>query len=289
MKPAPFTYHAPENLDEALALLALHGDAARPLAGGQSLVPMMNMRVARPEHLIDLNGIANLSSLRETEDGVEIGALTRHRSVERSELLRRTCPILPCVVATIGHHAIRERGTVGGSLALADPAAQWPLLAVLLDARLELAGSDRRRSINAQQFFQGVFATALASDELVTAVRFPPLAPREGWGYRSFTRRHGDFAIVAVAATLELAPSGTIAQLRLALSGVCDTPVALGDLAKAQRGRAPDETWVREVAAAAASSFEPPGDLQASAAFRNELAGVLTEHALADALRRARE
>jgi aerobic carbon-monoxide dehydrogenase medium subunit len=288
MKPAAFVYHAPQSLDEALALLALHREEARPLAGGQSLVPMMNMRIARPEHLIDINGIAELSSIRETGGGIEIGALVRHRAVERSELLLRTCPVLPAVAATIGHHAIRERGTVGGSLALGDPAAQWPLLAVLLEARLELAGESGRRSIAARDFFQGVFATALAPDELVTAVIFPPLARGEGWGHRTFARRHGDFAIVAAAATLTLAPESSVARLRLALSGLSDTPVALGDLAAAQRGRTADATWMREVAAAVASSLQPAADLQASAEFRRDLAAVLMEDALADAMRRAR-
>jgi carbon-monoxide dehydrogenase medium subunit len=287
MKPAPFAYHRPARLDEALALLNRLGGEARPLAGGQSLVPMMNMRVARPEHLVDLNGLDELAVIREEAGGVMVGALVRHRAAERSAALQRLCPILPKVAATIGHDAIRERGTVGGSLALADPAAQWPLLALLLDARLDLASADGRRSLTARDFFFDVFTTAIEPGELVVGAVFPVFAVGEGWGYRAFCRRHGDFAIVAVATTLLLDGEGRVAWLRLALGGVGGTPVALDALAAAQRGSRPDTQWQREVAAAAAAAIAPTDDSQASAAFRRELAAVLTEAALGDALARS--
>jgi aerobic carbon-monoxide dehydrogenase medium subunit len=287
MKPAPFTYHHPGRLDEALELLRQLGSEAQPLAGGQSLVPMMNMRVARPEHLVDLNDLDELAVVREETAGVMVGALVRHRVAAQSTLLQRLCPILPEVAATIGHVAIRERGTVGGSLALADPAAQWPLLALLLDARIDLASIGGRRSLSARDFFLAVFTTAIRPDELVFGVVFPTFAAGEGWGYRAFCRRHGDFAIVAVAATLLLDGEGRVARLRLSLAGVDDTPVVLDALAAAQRGRLPDAAWRREVAAAAAGAITPTNNPQASAAFRRELAAVLSEAALGDALTRS--
>lgn len=287
MKPAPFMYHRPGRLDEALELLHRFGGEARPLAGGQSLVPMMNMRVARPEHLVDLNELDELAVIREETDGVMVGALVRHRVVARSTLLWRLCPILPEVAATIGHDAIRERGTVGGSLALADPAAQWPLLALLLDARIDLASVGGHRSLIAREFFLDVLTTAIQPDELVIAAVFPAFEVGEGWGYRAFCRRHGDFAIVAVAAALLLDHEGRVARLRLALGGVGGTPVALAALADAQRGSRPDAAWRRELAAAAGAAIAPPDDPQASAAFRRELAAVLAKAALGDALERS--
>lgn len=286
MKPARFEYHRPASLDAALALLAKLGGDARPLAGGQSLVPMMNTRLARPEHLVDLNGLGELAFIREEAGGIAIGALVRHCEAEGSALLRRRSPILPEVATTIGHYAIRQRGTVGGSLALADPAAQWPLLAMLFDARIDLAAPAGRRSVRASEFFLGIFTTALADDELIVGAAFPALAEREGWGYRAFCRRHGDFAIVAAAATLALDADGRVARLRLALAGVADRAARLDQLAAAQLGRRPDQGWMREVATAAAAAIAPEDDVQASAAFRHELAAVLIEGALADALNR---
>ena len=285
MKPAPFDYHRPQSLAEALALLTELGDEARPLAGGQSLVPMMNMRLARPEHLVDLNDLAEFDFIRDVDGAVEIGALVRHRAVERSELLAATHPLLPAVARTIGHDAIRERGTVGGSLALADPSAQWPLLAVLVDARIDLASHRGRRSVTAGDFFTGVFATTAAVDELVVAACFPKLGPGEGWGYRSFTRRHGDFAIVAAAATVVLDRAGRIEQLRLALSGIGDRPMRLDAVTEGLRGGMPDAAALGRAAAAATT---PHDDAIASAAFRRDLVEVLSADALTDAAQRVR-
>lgn len=284
MKPAAFEYRRPKTLDEALRLLAELGDEARPLAGGQSLVPMMNMRVARPEHLVDLNDLAELDVIRERDGAVEIGALTRHRAVEHSELLAAVFPMLPAVARTIGHDAIRERGTLGGSLALADPAAQWPLLAILLEARIDLASHTGRRSVAAGAFFTGVFATAAEAGELVIAASFPRLAPGEGWGYRSFTRRHGDFAIVAAAAAVSLDAVGQIETLRLALSGIGDRPARLDAVTDAFRGRAFDAAELGSAIAAAVTSQD---DAVASAAFRRDLAEVLSADAVTDAAERA--
>lgn len=288
MKPAAFAYHAPRNLPDALALLATHGDAARPLAGGQSLVPMMNARVARPEHLVDINALDELRFIRESPDGVTLGALVRHREIEHAPLLRHRCPILPAVAATIGHLAIRERGTIGGSLALADPAAQWPMLAILLNARIELANSATHRSVSARDFFAGVFTTTAETGELLTSVVFPQPGASEGWGYRAFTRRHGDFAIAAVAATLTLDATGAIARLRLALGGIGGVPVSLDAVAAAWTGRMLDADAMRDIGRQAAGAAEPGDDLQATTEFRRELIEVLTAQALADALGRTR-
>lgn len=285
MKPAPFDYHRPHSLGEALALLAELGDRARPLAGGQSLVPMMNMRLARPEHLIDLNDLAELDFIRVADGAVELGALTRHRAVDGSALLSEAYPMLPTVARTIGHDAIRERGTVGGSLALADPSAQWPLLAVLADARIDLGSHRGRRSVTAGDFFTGVFMTTAMADELVVAASFPKLGPSEGWGYRSFTRRHGDFAIVAAAATVALDGAGRIEQLRLALSGIGDRPMRLDAVTERFRGGMPDAAGLGRAAAAA---MTPHDDTIASAAFRRDMVEVLSAEALTDAVQQAR-
>jgi carbon-monoxide dehydrogenase medium subunit len=285
VKPAVFEYHRPKHLDEALELLANLGDEARPLAGGQSLVPMMNMRIARPSHLVDLNDLADLDFIRETDGAIEIGAMARHRAIERSELLTRLCPILPAMARTIGHDAIRERGTLGGSLALADPAAQWPLLAVLLEAGIHLASKTGRRSVAAGEFFAGVFATTAEPGELVVAASFPKLALNEGWGYRSFTRRHGDFAVVAAAAIVSLDAVGQIGALRLALSGVGDRPARLDGLSDRFRGR---EIDAAELGRVVATVVTPSDDSIASSAFRRDLAEVLSAEAVTDAVERAR-
>ena len=289
MKPAEFAYHAPHTLGDALTLLAAHGDAARPLAGGQSLVPMMNMRVARPAHLVDINAVEELHFIRTTADTVELGALLRHREIEYADTLRRLCPILPAAAATIGHLPIRERGTIGGSLAHADPAAQWPLLAILLNARIDLATSSSRRSVAARDFFTGVFSTVAEPGELLTAVTFPQLRAGEGWGYRAFTRRHGDFAIVGVAATLALDASGAIEHLRLALGGIGGVPLSLDAMAAEWTGRVLDAAAMQEIGRRAAAAVEPGADVQATAEFRRELIAVLTADALADALGRTGE
>jgi len=283
MKPAPFAYHRAESLDQALALLDRHGDDARLLAGGQSLVPMLNLRIARFDHLIDINPLRELDTIQEVGGGLEIGALTRHATLERSDLVRRLCPILTLAAKSIGHVAIRERGTLGGSLALADPAAELPLIAILLDANLEIASSTGRRRVPAREFFVGVMTTALEPNEVLVSARFPALAEGEGFGLHAVTRRAGDFAIVHAAATLRL-EGGRIAQLRMALGGVGATPVALPALEQANLGVTPDASWADGVAEAATDEVQPHDDPHASAGYRRDLVRVLLGRALADAL-----
>lgn len=284
MKPAPFAYHRADSLDQALALLDRHGDEARLLAGGQSLVPMLNLRIARFDHLVDINPLRGLDTIEEVGGELEIGALTRHATLERSDLVRRLCPILALAAKSIGHVAIRERGTLGGSLALADPAAELPLIATLLDADLEIASSAGRRHVRAREFFVGVMTTALEPNEVLVAARFPALAEGEGFGLRAVTRRAGDFAIVHAAATVRL-EGVRIAQLRMALGGVGATPMALSALEQAQLGVTPNSEWADGVAEAAVGEVEPHDDPHASADYRRDLVRVLLARALADALR----
>lgn len=285
MKPAAFRYHGPASLVEALALLAEHGDAAKAIAGGQSLVPMMNLRVAQPAELIDLNHIKGLSDIRDTKGFIEVGSLVRHQALADSELVRRRCPLLAEAASGIGHYAIRQRGTLGGSLAHSDPAAQLPLVAVTLGAEIELASPRGRRMLSSDAFFMGVMTTALAADELIVAVRFPVSQPGEGSAFRLFNRRRGDYALVSVAATLQLR-AGTVDALRLGVGAVEPTPLRLTALATAQRGRHADAAWTTEVAALVAAAVDARDALLVPAVFRRELTETLVERALAAAIDR---
>ncbi|MGH6895475.1 MAG: FAD binding domain-containing protein [Geminicoccaceae bacterium] len=287
MKPAPFAYHRVASRDEAFALLDRHGDEARLLAGGQSLVPMLNLRIARVGHLVDINPLGELDFVRPADGAIEVGALTRHVTLERSELVRRACPILAAAAHRIGHLAIRERGTLGGSLALADPAAELPMIATLLDADLELGSSRGSRSIGARAFFVAMLTTALQPNEVLIRARFPALAPGEGFGLRALSRRAGDFAIVMAGATVRLDDRHRVGHVRLALGGAAPTPLALTRLERVQQGTTPDADWPDAVAAVAAAEVEPHGDQHASAEHRRELVRVLLARALRDALARA--
>lgn len=289
MKPGVFTYHAARSADEAVALLARHGEDARLLAGGQSLVPMMNMRLAQPRHLIDLNRAVGLDAIARDGDRLVLGALVRHEALAGNALVRDHCPILAHAAASIGHYAIRTRGTLGGSLAHADPAAQLPLIASLFEAELELRSTRGVRTVAAGDFFTGVFATALAADELLSAVRVPCAPPGQGWGFRLMSRRAGDFAIAAAAVTLGLDAGGRIETLHGALGGVEATPVTLGAMAFTQQGQRPDAAWIGKLAASFAAACQPLDDPRVPAVYRRELAETLLARALTDALGRVRE
>ncbi len=286
MKPAPFSYHAAQTLDEAFALLQAHGDEAKILAGGQSLTPMMNMRLAQPTHLVDIGGIEDLAYIRGNGDRVEIGALTRHYQLEQSSLVQRACPILAAAAHNVGHYAIRQRGTIGGSLAHADPAAELPLMAMLFDTEIEIGSGAGNRVVMASDFLVSIYTTALEPGEILTQVVFPTLDAGEGWGFRWVSRRVGDFAIVSVAVTVKLDGSGRVERLRLAVGGVDATPLALGQLANAYVGQEPDSRWVEAIAEEAAGRVQPGSDLHASAEYRCELTQVLLRRALRDALDR---
>ncbi|MDB5764248.1 MAG: hypothetical protein JWQ21_3243 [Herminiimonas sp.] len=287
MKPAAFSYHRPTSLDEALTQLA-QSDNAKVIAGGQSLGPMLNMRLAAPAALVDLNDLTELAYIRDAGDMLEIGGLTRHYQVEESELVRNCCPLLAQAARTIGHYAIRQRGTLGGSLAHADPAAQLALIAVTLDAQIDIVSVRGQRTVPARDFFVAVMATALEPDEVIRSVQFPKAALQEGEAFRLFNRRHGDFAIVAVAATVALR-EGRAASLRLGLSGIGPVPVAYDALASQFAGRIPDRAWIDRLARAVRDAIAPEDDARISAVYRKELTETLVQRAVARALERAQE
>ena len=279
MKPSAFAYHRPQTLGAALELLATHGDAAKVVAGGQSLVPVMNMRLAAPAHLVDLNDLPDLRGVGEKNSAIEVGALASHAAVAASDLVRRRCRLLAAAAETIGHYVIRQRGTMGGSLAHADPTAQLPLVAVTLGAELDLASVRGQRTVRAADFFESLMTTALAPDELVIAVRFPVAAPGEAAAFRLFNRRHGDFAIVAVACTLRVERS-RIAGLRIGVGGVGPIPATYGEVCARYIGQPADAARFGEIAQAVGAAVEPEDNPRISAAFRRELAQTLTERAL---------
>lgn len=287
MKPAAFDYHRAQTIPDALELIARFGGEAKVLAGGQSLGPMLNLRLARPAHLIDLNDLVELDSVRRAGDLLVVGALTRHHRVATDPEIAAVCPILSAAAATIGHYAIRQRGTLGGSLCHADPAAQMPLIATLLDAEIRVESAAGRRSLRARDFFEASLVTALAPGEMVISVAFPAAGRRSGWGFELFSRRHGDFALVSVATTLALAPDGTVAELRLALGGVAPTPLALDAMLAGHLGARPDAAWPALVAADVAAVVAPDDDPRIPALYRKELAASLATRALSAALGRA--
>jgi carbon-monoxide dehydrogenase medium subunit len=288
MKPGRFSYEAPASLDAALKSLAAWRDDAKIIAGGQSLAPMLNMRLARPDHLIDINGLADLGRVAVDGDRLSIGALVRHHQLGYHELVTQHCPMLAHAAETIGHYAIRQRGTIGGSLAHADPAAQLPLAALTLDAELELRTATARRTVLADAFFVSIFTTAIKPDELLVAVRLPVRQPREGWGFRLFARRAGDFAIVSVAATLGRGEGAVIERLRLAIGGIGPVPVRAEHLVPVELVTALSAGWSARVAAAVAAAVEIEDNERTPVVFRRELVESLTRDVLDEALERAR-
>ncbi len=288
MKPAVFDYHRPASVGDAIALLARHGSEAKLLAGGQSLVPLLNFRVLRPAVLIDINRLGELDFVVDQAGGLRIGALTRHHTLETSARVGERFPVLGAAMAHVAHLAIRNRGTIGGSLAHADPAAELPMLAVLLDAEIRTCAVAGARRHAATDFFRGPLTTALAEDELVSEIVFPPLPPRTGWGFAEFALRDGDFAVAAVAATVTLM-DGKIGEARLAAMGVGETPLRLRAVEAALVGQrfAPD--LAEAAALQARAAVQPGGDLRASADYRRHLVGTLTEQALTAAGGRAAE
>ncbi len=287
MKPAPFAYFAPATVDEALALLARHGGDAKPLAGGQSLIPAMNFRLARPAVLVDLNRIAELAYVR-ADSGVSIGAMTRQRAVERSDVVARAAPLLAEAMPSIAHAQIRNRGTVVGSIAHADPSAELPAVMLALDARFQVKSSTGERSIPAGEFFKGMLETALEPGELLVEIAVPPLPARSGTAFLEMARRHGDYALVGVAAVVTLDPRGRCKTARLSMLSVGDGPVRATEAEKVLAGQTPSEELLRAAADAAATrDVDPPSDIHASAAYRRQLVAVLTRRALGRAFERA--
>lgn len=281
MKPAPFDLVRATALDQVFEAFAAHGEDAVILAGGQSLMPTLNMRLSAPKVLIDVNAIARLDGIEETPRGIRIGALARHRDVAASDLVRQRLPLIADAVRHIGHAAIRNRGTFGGSLALADPAAELPACALVLGAQLTLAGPEGERVVHAEDFFHGMFETALAPGEILVSATFP--APAEGavWGFAELARRHGDYAMAGLAVS-GTAPGGTLEALRMVFFGVADRPVLAPGAAEAVLGQPLDALALDDAAAALDGDLDPMGDLHAPAAVKRHLAKVLTRRVLAD-------
>ncbi len=287
MKPPRFEYFAPRALDEALALLAGHGDGAKVLAGGQSLIPLLNFRLAHPEALVDINRIADLAFLRADDGGVALGALTRQHAVERSELVRARVPIVAEACRLIGHLPIRHRGTIGGNLAHADPASELPAVMIALEAQLTLRSAKGSRTLPADRFFVGPLSTALQTGEMLTQIRVPGLPPRTGSAFVEMARRAGDYALVGVAALITLDGSGRCQRARISLCGVGPTPIRARAAEEAVVGQAPTGAALDEAATRAAAATSPPSDLHGSAAFRMKLASHFTRQAIALATERA--
>ena len=273
MKPAAFAYAKAFSLDHAIELLGGASAEARVLAGGQSLIATLNMRLSSPDLLVDINAVPGLDGIAVKDGMLEIGALVRHAQAERSDLVARYAPLIAMALPHIGHAAIRNRGTIGGSIAFADPAAELPACLVALGGEVSLAGPDGRRSVPAEQFFRGLFETALSPRDVLTAIRVP-LATRDcRFGFAEFSRRHGDYAMVGLAAQARAEGDG-LRAIRLVYFGVGATPVRARN---AEAALAADPLRIAAAASALARDLDPPDDLQASAAVKKHLAGVLLE------------
>jgi carbon-monoxide dehydrogenase medium subunit len=272
---------------EAVSLLREHAGEAKILAGGQSLMPLLNMRFARPAALIDLRRVAGLDGIREANGGLAIGAMTTKRAVERSALVKSRQPLLHAATLWIAHPQIRNRGTVGGSMAQADPAAEYPAVALALDAEFRAVGPDGERGVKAEDFFVTYLTTALDESEVLTEVRVPALPERTGWSIGEVARRHGDFAMVGAAITATLA-KGRCSDARIVLFGVGPTPMRALDAEQIVKGEAPSEALFAEAGRKASEALdEPLSDVHASAEYRRHLAEVLTRRGLAEAVGRA--
>jgi aerobic carbon-monoxide dehydrogenase medium subunit len=286
MKPARFAYADPRTLDEAVALLGEHGDDAKLLAGGQSLVPLLNLRLARPAVVIDLNRVAGLDAIADDGAVLRIGAMARQRAVERDPVVRARCPLLSEALALVGHPPIRHRGTVGGSLAHADPAAELPAVLACLGGELVARSRAGERVIPASAFFRGLMTTALRPDEVLTEARIALPPAGAGWAVLEVTRRHGDFALVGVAALVTPDAARRVREARVALFAVGPTPVRATAAERELAGRAPSPAAWQRAADLVVEAVRPDGDLHASAEYRRRVAGVLTRRALALAVER---
>ncbi|HXU89705.1 MAG TPA: xanthine dehydrogenase family protein subunit M [Methylomirabilota bacterium] len=286
MKPPRFDYHAPRTVDEAVALLARYGGDAKPLAGGQSLVPLLNFRLARPAALIDLNRIPALAGIRETDGHVYFGAMTRQRAVEFSPIVARKLPLLTEATRWVGHLPIRSRGTIGGSIAHADPSAEYPAVLAALDGTVVARGPKGERELSAGALFETYLTTTLEPDELLTEIRLPVMRDGAGWAFEEFARRHGDFAIVGVAAAAWREDGRWSA--RLAIAGAGPVPVRLHGAEEIIARDGVGAAAVETAAARAADLVRPDSDLHASADYRRNLARVLTGRALRNAIARVK-
>jgi carbon-monoxide dehydrogenase medium subunit len=286
MKPAPFRYHRAGSAAEAAAMLRELGEDARVLAGGQSLIPLMNFRLARPSHLVDLNHVDELTYIRRVNGHVCVGAVSRQSDVEHSAEVKATVPLLAEALGSVGHAPIRHRGTVVGSLAHADPAAELPTVALALDATLVVQSLTGRRTIAAADFFLGQFETATREGELVIEARFPVSGPHAGSAFCEFSRRHGDFAIAGAAVVVEVT-DGKVSRAAIAMCGVSSAPVRAHDAEAALVGRLPTAEAIEEIAHLAVRQLTPSADLHADAEYRRNVARIQVRQSLTTAIQRA--
>ena len=286
MKPPAFEYVAARTVDEAVAQLNKHGDGAKILAGGQSLTPMLNFRLVHPEILVDINRIPGLDKITPQNGGFRIGALTRHRAIEMSTAIAEKLPVLIAAAGQVGHLAIRNRGTFGGSLAHADPAAEWPMVVLALDGTITTKSAKGGRTIKAKDFFVSYLQSAVEDGEIVTEVTLPGLPPKTGWGFEELCRRPGDFAIAAVCALVTL-DGGKVKEARISMGGVGPTALRAPEAEALLKGQAIGDDVLKRAAEKAAQASDPSNDVHASADFRRHLVGVLTRRAIQAAAQRA--
>jgi len=279
MKLPPFEYAAPTTVADAVALLAEHQDEASVLAGGQSLIPLLALRLARPSVLIDINGVDELAGISATDGKVAVGAMTREYAAEESKTLGENVPLLAAALPFIGHEAIRSRGTIGGSLAHADPAGELPAVARALDGEFVVRSASGERVVGADEWFEGYLTTARQPDELLVEVRLPAASAGTGVAFDEVARRHGDFAIVGLAASLTVS-DGVISDARLAFAGAADVPVRATEAEQLLVGQQPAAALFEEAAQRAAASLDPPADLHGSADYRKRIAATLVRRAL---------
>jgi carbon-monoxide dehydrogenase medium subunit len=287
VKPAAFEYHAPETVSDVVALLAEHADEAKPLAGGQSLVPMLALRLTRFAHLVDLNRVDELAGIRHDDGSLVIGAMTRQRAVERDSAVASAVPLLARSVPLIGHAQIRNRGTIGGSVAHADPASELPAVALTLDAELQVASSSGARTVASADFFEGTWSTVLADDELLTEIRFPVWGGRTGFAFDEVARRSGDFALAGVAVALEVDDAGAIVRCALGLLGMGSTPLRARAAEAALVGRTPTAEDLVEIGRLAVADLDPPDDIHATASYRTRVGAHLVARAAGRAMEEA--
>jgi carbon-monoxide dehydrogenase medium subunit len=282
MKLPPFDYACPTTISEAVALLASHDGEAKPLAGGQSLVPMMAFRVASPSLLVDLRKLAELRQIKIADDGVTLGAMVRWRDILEDERLKTAHPLLVAAVEHVAHYQIRNRGTVGGSIAHADPAAEMPGIVVTCDAQIAVMGKAGARAIAAGDFFRGPLMTALKADEIITEIRFPAWPAKRRFGFQEFARRRGDFAMAAAALFYD-DDNGKARNAHVGAIGVADYPLRLPSVEAVINGQKIDDAVIAKAEAAASASVNPTDDIHSSGAYRKALVGVMVERALKDA------
>ncbi|MGG1660212.1 FAD binding domain-containing protein [Brevibacillus sp. NRS-1366] len=289
MKPFKFNYLRPTSVEETLQYLEEYGEEAKILSGGQSLIPVLNMRLSTPKYLIDIGKVEGLNYIREEDGYIAIGALTRHVDVEKSQIIREKCPLLSEAIHWVGHAQIRNRGTIGGSIAHADPSAELPCVITALRGEIVIASTSGEEIVSPEEFFLTYLLTSLQPDQMVKEVRFPVLNPSSGSAFVEVARRHGDFGIVEVAAVVDLDEKGEISFARIAVGGASPVPCAVEPAEEFLIGKSPTDEVLKEASDMAAESVEPDGDMHASADYRRELTGVMTLRALKLAVDRSKE